>query len=171
MYRVQYGMKVDVAMNSMDLIPRRAGICVLLKRTSDGMFSQKIVLFIFMPCNYCLNLYSNIVLYFILIISHFLPHRGWNYANCIETISKQISQSKNNEECWKMNTFCRDIFRGRQKLSLSKYSFSNQSFLILFASLSCVFVIMMLILRSTKSKKQQSHDEIEFTEVNSDVYQ
>lgn len=70
-----------------------------------------------------------------------------------------------------MNTFCRDIFRGRQKLSLSKYSFSNQSFLILFASLSCVFVIMMLILRSTKSKKQQSHDEIEFTEVNSDVYQ
>ena len=37
-------------------------------------------------------------------------HRGWNYVECMESLTYDNSFDKDND-CWKLTTFCRDVLK------------------------------------------------------------
>ena len=102
---------------------------------------------------------------------------GWNYANCLESVLWGMKQEVKMNECWRMTTLCRDIFRtgtmdeygagsysAPQQLQVQQAS-AGVTVVALLAGLVASGIIVALMKGYTVKRRSGSRPSTEFVRV------
>lgn len=87
--------------------------------------------------------------------------RGWDYVDCLE----HILMSSDTVECWKLKTFCRDVFHnnhaGDEIMRIG---------MIVFVVISSSILVLLLARQKMRKQEKRSHHELvpNYDDYNSD---